>query len=295
MPVGSVSDLLGPDASVGGLNFIAAIPGIAMDSVGPGYYALPSGIHAVELFRILKGKHQTPLRVVQPVFRSLEKLALFWEKNLRLNKNDLLQLWNSESFLQHTHLLPGQQMVLFMPETYEMYWTVSAEALTRKMLDAHQAFWTPERMRAADKLGLTPVEVSILASIIQEESNIPDEKPVIAGVYLNRLKKNMRLQADPTVKFAIGDFSLKRILFEHLKFDSPWNTYKYSGLPPGPINTPDQQSINAVLYAESHDFVYFCAKSDFSGRHEFTGNYVRHLQNARAYQKALDSLQSIKP
>jgi UPF0755 protein len=178
-------------------------------------------------------------------------------------------------------------LVMFIPNTYEVYYNVSPAALTKKMYQEYENFWNTERKAKAKKLGLTPIEVSILASIVQAESVRADEAPTIAGLYLNRLKQGIPLQADPTLVFAVGDFTLKRILNIHKEIDSPYNTYRNTGLPPGPINMPEIQSLEAVLNYVPSDYIYMCAKEDFSGRHNFTSNYQEHMNNAIRYQRAL--------
>ncbi|HAZ24348.1 MAG TPA: endolytic transglycosylase MltG, partial [Algoriphagus sp.] len=180
-------------------------------------------------------------------------------------------------------------MSMFIPNTYEVWWNTSPEALFDRMYKEYNDFWTDERKKKAAELGLNPKEVSTLASIVQAESQKKDERAKIAGVYLNRLKLNMPLQADPTLVFALGDFSLKRILNIHKETESPYNTYKYAGLPPGPINLPDINSLDAVLNYEDHDYLYFCAKEDFSGYHAFAKTLSEHNANARRYQAALNA------
>jgi UPF0755 protein len=160
--------------------------------------------------------------------------------------------------------------------------------VVNKLVDSRDAFWTTERRAAAKKMGLTPVEVAIVASIVEEESNKADERPLIARLYLNRYFIGMKLQADPTVKFAVGDFSLRRITGKHLTIDSPYNTYRNQGLPPGPIRIAEKTAMDAVLNAPQHSYLYMCAKEDFSGRHNFAEDYATHLQNARRYQDALN-------
>lgn len=273
-----------------GIGALASLPLIGIDSIGPGYFEIQANTSLYKWYRTIAGNHQTPLRIRQPSFRMIESLAAFWDSKLLLSSDHLIEYWNSPAFLQQQNISSDQLPCLVLPETYEVYWTISAESLTKKMLDANQAFWTKQRKEQAAQLGLDIQQVCVLASIIQEESNIPSEQRKIAGVYHNRLKRSMRLQADPTVKFALQDFTLKRVLFEHLKYDSPWNTYLYSGLPPGPINIPEKNAIDQVLQLELHNYLYFCAKPDFSGQHNFTESYTQHLLNAREYQKALTSL-----
>jgi len=177
---------------------------------------------------------------------------------------------------------------MFLPNTYEFYWNTNAEGFFDKMKKFHDQFWTEERKSKANVINLTPEEVSTLASIIDEETIKKDERPRIAGVYINRLKKHMPLQADPTIKFALGDFTIRRLWTKHLEVKSPYNTYKNLGLPPGPINCSSISSIDAVLNFENHQYLYFCAKDDFSGYHVFAKTLMEHNRNASAYQMALN-------
>ncbi len=177
---------------------------------------------------------------------------------------------------------------MFLPNTYEMYYTTTPEQFTDRMYKEYQRFWTVARKQKAERLGYTPQQISALAAIVDEETNKNDEKARIAGVYLNRLRRGIPLQADPTLKFAAGDFSLKRILNKHKEIDSPYNTYKYAGLPPAPIRQPSITAIDAVLNAEKHDFLYFCAKADFSGYHAFARTLAEHNNNARKYHNELN-------
>lgn len=176
----------------------------------------------------------------------------------------------------------------FLPDTYEFYWTASAASTARKLLETRNAFWNDERRAKARKLGLTPVEAATLASIAEEETNNRDERATVARLYLNRVHKGMRLQADPTIKFALGDFSLRRIRGEHLNVNSPFNTYVNPGIPPGPIRVAEARTIDALLNSAPHDYIYMCAKEDFSGTHNFASDYATHCKNARRYQQALN-------
>jgi UPF0755 protein len=178
-------------------------------------------------------------------------------------------------------------LTMFIPNTYEVYYTVSADNLIERMYDEYERFWTEERKQKAAELGLKRTEVSILASIVQAESVKSEESPIIAGLYINRLKLGIPLQADPTLVFAVGDFSLKRVLDVHKQVDSPYNTYKYAGLPPGPVNMPEIASLDAVLDYHKSDYLYMCAKEDFSGYHNFSSDYNEHMRNAARYQNAL--------
>ncbi|HEY9486840.1 MAG TPA: endolytic transglycosylase MltG, partial [Chryseosolibacter sp.] len=178
-------------------------------------------------------------------------------------------------------------LCMFIPNTYEVYFSVSPDDLIARMHSEYEKFWNAERRQKAEALGLTPIEVSILASIVQAESVKKDEAPIIAGLYINRLRKDIPLQADPTLVFAVGDFTLKRVLNEHKEIDSPYNTYRNRGLPPGPVNMPEVFALDAVLNHTVSDFLYMCAKEDFSGRHNFTHSYRQHVINAQKYQRAL--------
>jgi UPF0755 protein len=176
---------------------------------------------------------------------------------------------------------------MFLPNTYEVYFNVSAEDLIDRMHEEYEKFWNEERKQKADSIGLTTIEISILASIVQAEAVKREEAPVIAGLYINRLKKDIPLQADPTLVFAVGDFTLKRVLNEHKEIDSPYNTYRNRGLPPGPVNMPEVFALEAVLNYTRSNYIYMCAKEDFSGNHNFTNSYRQHLNNAVKYQRAL--------
>ncbi len=191
------------------------------------------------------------------------------------------QIVNGLGFTKET--LPA----LFIPNTYKIYWTTNEISLLAKMKQEYQKFWNNERLAKAERIALTPIQVATLASIIDEESSYVPEYRRIAGVYINRLKKGMKLEADPTLKFANNDFEAKRVLDKHKLIDSPYNTYKYAGLPPGPIRVPSLQAIDAVLNAENHDFIFFCANSDFSGTHIFAKTLREHNVNASKYRKAL--------
>jgi len=177
---------------------------------------------------------------------------------------------------------------MFIPNTYQVYFNISPEDFVDRMHQEYEKFWNGQRRSKAKEIGLTPIAVSILASIVQAETVKTEEAPLIAGLYINRLKRGIPLQADPTLVYAVGDFTLKRVLNGHKEVDSPYNTYKYAGLPPGPINLPQISMIDAVLNYEKHKYIYMCAKEDFSGYHNFALTLDEHTQNARRYQRALD-------
>jgi UPF0755 protein len=251
----------------------------------PGRYKVPQSYSYFSLFQLLKSGEQTPVNVVLNNERTLEELA---EKLARYLEPDQIEFQNyfyQITSLDSIELNPEILMSYIIPNTYQFFWNTSTESFMKRMLQEHRKFWNKEdRQTKAYSLGMTELEVYILASIVERESQVKSERPIIAGLYLNRLKTNMKLQADPTVVFAVGDFSLKRVLYDHLLIDSPYNTYLYEGLPPGPICMASINSIDAVLNAVQHDYVYMCAKPDLSGGHVFSETYAQHLKNAAIYR-----------
>jgi UPF0755 protein len=205
-----------------------------------------------------------------------------------IDADSLLYLLNDSTYCDALGFTPETVLTMFLPNTYEMYWNIGEEKFVSKMKREYLNFWNSDRNAKAQALGLSPIEVSVLASIVEEESAVVDEYPMIAGLYLNRLSKGMPLQADPTVKFALGDFGLRRILHKHLEVDSPYNTYKNIGLPPGPLRIPSIKAIDAVLNRVEHNYLYMCAKEDLSGTHNFAVTLAQHTANARRYQAALN-------
>ncbi len=251
-----------------------------------GAYQIAPGDYSVMISRRLKKSMQTPKKVVWTDTRKFEQLAQKVTANI--NCTDQQFLAACDSILPLEGLKKEEYAGAFIPDTYEFYWNVTPEDLVKKLRRYYHKFWTEERLGKAEKLGLTPIEVAIIASIVEEETAKRDEQGKVARLYINRLKKGMRLQADPTVKFAVGDFTIRRITAQHLHVVSPYNTYIKSGLPPGPIRTPDKRTIDAVLDAPEHDYIYMCAKEDFSGYHNFAVDYSTHLKNARRYQAELN-------
>ncbi|TAD95459.1 MAG: endolytic transglycosylase MltG, partial [Bacteroidetes bacterium] len=217
-------------------------------------------------------------------------LAAKITRNLEIDSLEVEKLLNDPQKTAELGFDTTNIMAMFIPNTYEMYWTSSADQLLKKMQAEYHKFWNEDRKAKAKALNLSEIQVSILASIVEAETKKQDEAPIIAGVYLNRLAKGEKLQADPTVIFGIGDFGIKRLLISHLQHDSPYNTYKYAGLPPGLINLPSVPSLEAVLNPQKHDYIFFCAKEDFSGYHNFAVSYNDHLKNAARYQAALNKL-----
>lgn len=258
------------------------------DRVRPGCYDVGSGQCAWNVIRRLRAGDQIPIRLTIPQTWTKEQLAARLSRQLMADSASLASLFNDPEALKAYETRPEMLVSLFVPDTYEVYWTITPEALLKRMAKEHKAYWTAERKALAEQQGLTPDEVAVLASIVDKETTNVDEMPMVAGMYLNRLRTNMLLQADPTVKFALGNFALRRLYNSHLACDNPYNTYKYTGLPPGPICVPSPQAINAVLHPAQHNYLYMCAKEDFSSAHNFAATYAEHLANARRYQQALN-------
>ncbi len=258
--------------------------------VRPGRYRLVNNMSNNMLVNLLRSGKQEPLKLIIQNIRSREDLAGKLGRQLEVDSAKLSSLFNDPAYLARFNLSPPTLLVLFIPDTYEFYWNTSGEELFNRMEQEYKKFWTPERMRLADSLQLKVSEVVTLASIVEKETNMNPEKPIIAGVYLNRLKKQIPLQADPTVIFAWNDYRIRRVRKIHTEIKSPYNTYYRSGLPPGPICLPSVASIDAVLHAVNHSYYYFCAKEDLSGYHNFAADLEAHNRNARKYQKALNKL-----
>lgn len=260
----------------------------------PGRYEIRPSYTSVYVARMLNNCWQSPAKLVlSGNIRHNSQLARKISSQLMIDSVDVVRALESGPFLSQFGVIPQTVFSLFMPDTYEMFWTASMEDVLRSQKKAYDAYWTKERVAKARAQGLTPAEVSVLASIVREETNYEPEMPRIAGVYLNRLHKGMKLQADPTVAFC-HDYTLGRILRKHLAVDSPYNTYKYAGLPPGPISVPTRACLEAVLNPEG-DALYFCANSTFDGSHLFAKSYSDHLKNARAFQRALTLRQKTSP
>ena len=253
-----------------------------------GRYAIEPGEKMITVFRNLKNGRQDALMLTIPETRTMDRLAGTLSKKLMLDSATIAQSLADVNFCQHYGYDTTTIACIFVPNTYEVYWNTSLPNLMERMQSEHDHFWNEERMAKANALGLTPNEVCTIASIIDEETADNGEKPMIAGMYLNRLKEGMPLQADPTIKFAMKRFDLRRIYHDMLFFDSPYNTYRNIGLPPGPIKIASIKGIDAVLNRVDHDYLYMCAKEDFSGTHNFARTYKEHLENASKYSKALN-------
>lgn len=260
------------------------------ENVKPGRYLFKPAMTNREAILMLRAGQQLPVNVTFNNVRLLEQVPAKITKTIELDSATFARyLFDGETAAQFG-FTEETFVSMFLPNTYEVYWTVSAEGLLQKMSQEYERFWAAnERKAKAAAIGMSPQEVSVLASIVQAESQKYDEQPIIAGLYLNRLKRGIALQADPTLVFAAGDFSIKRVLNIHKEIDSPYNTYKYRGLPPGPINMPDIRAIDAVLNYEQHNYIFMCAREDFSGYHNFATNLGEHERNRRKYQRALNA------
>lgn len=257
-------------------------------NIHPGRYEITRGMGNYALVSMLKKGRQKPVRLVINKLRTRQDLIRKLSREFEADSVRWTILLSDSAFLQEWKLDTAGVLAAVMPATYEVYWNTPAEKIFRKIAAAHERYWNDARRQQAKVLGLTPLQVINVASIVEEETNEDSEKPQIAGVYLNRYKAGMPLGADPTVKFALRDFGLRRILNKHTAYDSPYNTYRVQGLPPGPICNPSQASIEAVLHPDPAPNFFFCAKEDFSGFHRFAKTYEEHLQNAQRYQQALN-------
>ncbi|WP_258105394.1 endolytic transglycosylase MltG [Marinoscillum sp. MHG1-6] len=256
--------------------------------IKPGMYLLKKDMSNNDAINMLRAGMQTPIKLTFSNARKLEDLASKLTDNLAIDSVDMQALLASDSVAEAYGFNKQTFISMFLPNTYEVYWTASATEILNRLKSEYDKFWNEERRNKAQALNLTPVKVSTLASIVDSETNFMDEAPRISGVYLNRLERGYHLQADPTLVFAVGDFTIRRVLDVHKKIDSPYNTYKYRGLPPGPIMMPSISAIEAVLNTEEHSYLYFCAKEDFSGYHVFAKTLSEHNANARRFQQALN-------
>ena len=256
-------------------------------SIKSGRYLIPARMSNYALIQKLRLGDQDPVNLVINSAHTLEDLAGEIGKQLEADSLTFLQYMRN-TYLPHSQYKSETILSLFIPNTYEVWWNVSVEKLLERMQSEHEKFWNADRTAAAQQLNMTPVEVYTLASIVESETQAQEERKTIAGVYLNRLRLRMPLQADPTIRFALKDPTIHRILHKHLEIESPYNTYKYIGLPPGPIAMPTIHSIDAVLYPEEHDYVFFCAKPGNEGKHAFAKTFSAHMVNARNYQAWLD-------
>ena len=253
-----------------------------------GHYLILPEENAYTLFHRLYRGQQTPVNITIGSARSADRIAQLLDRQLMIDSTAIATALHDTLFLQKNGYTEETLMSLIIPDTYQVYWDISAEKLMQRFLKEHARFWNQTRREKAKAIGLTPQEVSTLASIVEEETNNNAEKKMVAGLYINRLQRGIPLQADPTVKFALQDFGLRRINNQHLKVESPYNTYLYKGLPPGPIRIPTPIGLDAVLDYTHHNYLYMCAKEDFSGTHNFATTLSEHNRNAQRYWNALN-------
>lgn len=254
-----------------------------------GRYAVKDGMTMRDFIRLLRSGNQTPVDLTFNNMRTAEDLAGRISQQMMMDSVTLLNALRETSNARKYGFNDYTLISMFIPNTYEVYWNTGVENLLERMKKEYDAFWNDARVKKAERIGLTPPEVSTLASIVEEEATYADEYPIVAGLYLNRINKGMRLEADPTVKFAVGDFTLRRILYKHLEIESPYNTYRNTGLPPGPIRIPSIRAIDGTLSPQEHNYLFMCAKDDLSGRHNFSVTHAEHVRNAARYQKALNA------
>ncbi|MCW3073640.1 MAG: hypothetical protein JWP69_709 [Flaviaesturariibacter sp.] len=264
------------------------------EKIRPGKYDFEKGTSLLTIVRTLRNGKQTPVKFTIAKVRTKESLAKMVGSRFECDSTDMIAFLNSPDSLKDFKVKPEQVMTLVLPDTYTYNWNTSPRKIYKKWADVAEGFWTKERQAKAAAKGLTTAEAYTVASIVEEETNADPEKGNVASVYLNRVKKGMPLQADPTIKFALNDFTLKRIYEKHLYVVSPYNTYRNRGLPPGPICTPSRKTIDAVLNAPQTNYLYFVASPDFDGTHSFSATYEEHLQKAKAYQQELDKQQAIR-
>lgn len=257
------------------------------NTLKPGRYRLERGMDVIDVARMLKLGNQTPVCMVIAEARTPAELASRLSRQLEADSVSLVRAILNDSLARTVGFDSVTLFSVFLPDTYEVYWTITPEQLVRRMKREYDAFWSGRRDEALDKIGMSRLEAQTLASIVYEETKVVEEMPRIAGVYVNRLRRGIPLQACPTVKYAMGDFSLQRLLYEHLKFRSPYNTYINRGLPPSPICIPSKAAIDAVLNYERSGYLYFCARPEFDGRHNFARTLKEHNENARKYSEAL--------
>ena len=255
-----------------------------------GHYQIDNTDNSYTLFIKFSRGHQKPVKLIINNLRTLEQLASQIDDQLMLDSVSLITYLHNEENMAKLGYTKETLPALFIPNTYEVYWNMSITDFIQRMEREHKLFWNDERTKKADLIGFTPIEIATIASIVEEETNAKSEQPTVAGLYINRLKRGMLLQADPTIKFAHQDFAMKRILNKDLEIDSPYNTYKNTGLPPGPIRFASISGLNSVLNYEEHNYLYMCAKEDFSGLHNFATNLSEHMRNARKYWQALNRL-----
>jgi UPF0755 protein len=256
--------------------------------IHPGKYKIKNGMGNYSVVAMLRSGKQQPVKLIINKIRTKQDLIRKISKQLEADSNELQKLFSDNEFLKKYEIDSNQIQCLVIPDTYEFKWNTDAKKTIEKLAKGASSFWNKERLAKANKMNMSKVQIITMASIVEEESNIKEDKHKIASTYLNRIKLGMPLQADPTCKFAVGDFRIKRVLKIHTQAKSPYNTYQIKGLPPGPICTPSKETIDAVLNAPQTEYIYFCAREDLKGYSNFAKNYQEHLANAKKYQEALN-------
>lgn len=290
MSYGELKELLKKDTvlkSPGVFDLVASRMGYEAN-VRAGKYEITQGMSVLNIVRMLHNGRQTPVKIVISKFRTPEGFAGAVGRKLECDSSVLAAYLHNNDSLKEFGVDSNSFMAIVMPNTYTYFWNTTPGAVLKKMYASYKAWWTPARIKLAEAKGLTPVKATILASIVEEETNAQSDKGKIASVYLNRMAKGIKLGADPTIKYAMREFELKRIYDKYLKIESPYNTYEHEGLPPGPICTPSSATLEAVLEAPATDYLYFVAKPDFSGYSNFAATYKEHLEYAKEYRDALD-------
>jgi len=262
--------------------------------IKPGMYMLRKDMSNMEVINLLRSGSQTPITLTYTSARKLEELPAKIARSMAFTESEMAQLLLHDTTATWYGFDSLTFLSMFIPNSYQVYWTEEPHEILDRMKKEYNRYWNDDRVKKSKEIGLSQTEVSILASIVEGETNKMDEAPLIAGVYMNRLKRRIKLQADPTLIYATGDFTIRRVLNKHKEIESPYNTYKYYGLPPGPINMPSIAALDAVLNHKNHSFIYFCASADFSGYHVFASTLSEHNQNARKFQNALDLQQIFK-
>lgn len=287
---GDVKDSLAAHKLIKNMNSFTWVAGL-MEYPGlvkPGRYRITKGMGNRQLVSKLRAGDQDAVDLTFNNIRKKENFAAFLGRELEPDSLDFLELMNDSAFVNELGFSTETIYTMFLPNTYKVFWNSQPDDFFHRIYQAYENFWNSDRRALADSIGLSPQEVSILASIVDQETNRKDEMATVAGVYMNRLNTGRRLEADPTVVFAMDDFTIRRVLNRHLRTPSPYNTYIHTGLPPGPITMPSEAAILSVLNYDRHDYFYFCAKADFSGYHAFAETHAQHMQNARAFQQALN-------
>ena len=257
-------------------------------NVKAGKYEIRKGVNLLDIIRMLKNGKQEPVNLIITKIRTKESLAALIGRHFECDSATFQEFLQNNDSLSAYGLDSNTALTVLIPDTYTFFWNSTASRIYKKWFAAHQAFWNPERIEQAKKEGLNPATAYILASIVEEETTKAQDKSLIASTYMNRIARGMKLSADPTIKYALKNFELKRIYDKYLEVESPYNTYKNTGLPPGPICTPSRETIDSVLGAPKTNFLYFVAKPDFSGYSNFSESFSQHIEFAKQYQKALD-------